>query len=127
MEGKSDIKPIIWLGDSLVNLRDFPETVRSEFGFAIYRAQEGAKHVAAKPMKGFGGAGVLEVVEDDDGKTYRAIYTVKFKGVIYVLHIFQKKSKQGSKTPQGDIELIRARLQWAQAHYAKWQEENEKR
>ena len=71
-------------------------------------------------MKGFGGAGVLEVVEDDDGNTYRAVYTVQFAGVVYVLHAFQKKSKSGKKTPPGEIEKVKKRLKEAEKHYAEW-------
>ena len=86
-------------------------------GYALYLAQCGDKHPATKPLKGFKGAGVLEVVEDFDGDTYRAVYTVKFAGVIYVLHAFQKKSKQGIATPKQDIDLIEARLKRAKEHY----------
>lgn len=83
-------------------------------GFALYLAQTGEKHMAVKPLKGFGGAGVLEVVEDHDGDTFRAVYTVKFSSAVYVLHAFQKKSKSGIKTPQTDIDLIRQRLKLAE-------------
>lgn len=83
-------------------------------GFALYLAQTGEKHLAAKPLKGFGGAGVLEVVEDHDGDTFRAVYTVKFASAVYVLHAFQKKSKSGIKTPQTDIDLIKQRLKFAE-------------
>jgi phage-related protein len=92
-------------------------------GYALYRSQCGEKHPDAKPLKGFKGAGVLEVVEDFDGDTYRAVYTVKFEGVVYVIHAFQKKSKQGIATPKQDIELIEARLKRAKEHYKKQQEE----
>jgi len=82
----------------------------------------GAKHPDSKPLKGFGGAGVLEVVEDDRGSTYRAIYTVKFAGIIYVLHAFQKKSKSGIRTPLNEIDKVRRRLKEAEKHYAEWKE-----
>lgn len=88
-------------------------------GQALFEAQRGAKHLDAKPMKGFGGAGVLEVAERDDGNTYRAVYTVRFAGIIYVLHAFQKKSKRGIRTPGRDIDMIRYRLRTAQEHYAR--------
>lgn len=127
MEGAKDIKAVVWMGDSLANLREFPLVVRSEVGFALYQAQRGGKHVSVKPLKGFGGASVLEVVEDDDGNTYRAVYTVKFKEVLYVLHAFQKKSKHGSKTPQSDLDLINARLKQAQAHYEQRKHGHEKK
>jgi phage-related protein len=83
----------------------------------LYLAQVGSKHPHTKPLKGFSGAGVLEIVDNFDGDTYRAVYTVKLAGVIYVLHAFQKKSKQGIATPQQDIELIKERLKRAEEHY----------
>ena len=116
-------KPVHWIASSRKDLRKFPKGVRLTFGQALYDAQTGGKHPAAKPLKGFGGGGVLEVVEDDAGNTYRAVYTVKFAGVVYVLHAFQKKSKAGTKTPAGDIAKVRTRLEEAQKHYARWAEE----
>lgn len=92
-----------------------PEDVIDVFGFALHLAQTGKKHANAKPLRGFGGAGVLEVVEDHLGDTYRAVYTVKIDDAVYVLHCFQKKSKQGIETPKHDIDLIRERLKAAQA------------
>lgn len=100
-------------------MRRLPESVRYVFGYALYLAQCGEKHVTAKPLKGFGGAGVLEIVEDRAGDTYRAVYTVRFQGVVYVLHVFQKKARKGVATPRADMELIRARLKEAAAHYFK--------
>ena len=99
------------------DLAAMPQAVKNVFGFAIFQAELGEKHADAKPLKGFGGAGVLEVVEDYDGDTYRAVYTVKFKGVIYVLDAFQKKSKKGSATPKHDIDRIKSRLKIAERHY----------
>ena len=84
-------------------------------GFAINDAQNGEEHPRA--LKGFGGRSVLEVVDDEDGDTYRAVYTVRFAGTIYVLHAFQKKSRKGIETPKRDIEVIRTRLKLAEAHY----------
>src|SRR4051812_6607240 len=110
-------KPLEWIGASRQDLREFPEDVKDEAGFALDQAQLGRKHISAKPMKGFGGASVLEIVEDDDGNTYRAVYTVKFKLAVYVLHSFQKKSTKGSKTPKYVIELIKQRLKQAEQHY----------
>ena len=101
------------------DLKALPAPVRSVFGFAIFQAELGEKHPDAKPLKGFGSAGVLEVVEDHRGDAYRAVYTVKFAGVVYVLHAFQKKSKKGAKTDKRDIDLIKARLKIAEQHYAK--------
>ena len=91
-----------------------PDSVEDLFGYALYLAQDGKKHEQAKPLKGFGSAGVLEVVEDWDRSTYRAVYTVRFEGVVFVLHIFQKKSKRGAATPKADIDLIRERLKVAE-------------
>lgn len=108
-------KPVEWIGSSLKDLRAFPEDVREAIGFALYLAQIGDKHVAAKPLKGFTGAGVLEVVEDFDGDTFRAVYTVRFASAVYVLHVFQKKSKSGVKTPKAEIDLVRQRLKVAEA------------
>jgi phage-related protein len=114
----SSLKPVEWVGSSLEDLKDFPQEVQQVVGYALYLAQCGEKHPSAKPLKGFKGAGVLEVVENFDGDTYRAVYTVILAGVIYVLHAFQKKSKQGIATPQQDIELIEARLKRSKEHYA---------
>ena len=109
--------PIEWVGSSLDDLREFPEPVRVDVGYALHQAQLGEKAACAKPLKGFGGAGVLEVVEDYDGNSFRAVYTVKFKGVIYVLHAFQKKSKSGIATPKAEIELVKARFKVAEDDY----------
>lgn len=108
-------KPLEWIGSSYKDLMDLPDDVRRLFGFALSLAQSGDKHDAAKPLKGFGGAGVLEVVEDDVGGTYRAVYTVKFAEAMFVLHCFQKKSKRGIATPKEDMDIIRDRLKIAEA------------
>ena len=110
-------KPIEWVGSSLDDLRGFPREIRRDFGQALFEAQQGGRHPAAKPLSGFGGAGVLEIVADHDGNAYRSIYTVKFGSIVYVLHAFQKKSKRGIKMPKRDRELIEARLKVAAAHY----------
>ena len=112
--------PVRWVGSSRDDLRLFPEDVRNRVGGALWEAQLGRKAAYAKPLKGFGGAAVLEVVDDYDGDTYRAVYTVRFAGVVYVLHAFQKKSKRGSATPQQDNLLIRQRLQRAREDYLQW-------
>ena len=91
-----------------------PEEVQDTFGFALYMAQCGGKHPDAKPLKGFSGAGVLEIVEDYSSDTYRAVYTVRFADAVYVLHVFQKKSKKGITTPQEEIARIKARLGMAE-------------
>lgn len=87
-----------------------PEAVQDTFGYALHLAQVGQKHPDAKPMKGFGGAGVVEVVEDFQGDAYRAVYTVRYAEAVYVVHCFQKKSMQGIATPKPDVELIKSRL-----------------
>lgn len=110
------LKPVYWVGSTKKDLLSMPDDVIDVFGFALHLAQSGKKHAQAKPLKGFGGAGVLEVVEDHDGNTYRAVYTVRFAEKIYVLHCFQKKSKQGIQTPKQDIDRIRERLSAAQEH-----------
>jgi phage-related protein len=107
-------KPLYWVGSSKRDLLSLPEPVVDLFGFALYLAQDGRKHEQAKPLRGFGSAGVLEVVEDWDRSTYRAVYTVRFEGVVFVLHIFQKKSKRGAATPKADIDLIHQRLKAAE-------------
>lgn len=112
------LKCVEWIGSSLDDLKEFPDEVQQVVGYALYIAQCGDKHSSAKPLKGFKGAGVVEVVEDFDGDTYRAVYTIKFADVVYVLHSFQKKSKQGIATPKQDIDLIEARLKRAKEHYA---------
>jgi len=106
-------KPVVWLGNTLDELRQFPDDVRDEMGYALYLAQMGDKQPTAKPLKGFSGAGVLEIVDNFDGDTYRTVYTVKLAGVVYVLHAFQKKSKKGISTPKQDIDLIKQRLKLA--------------
>ena len=94
-------------------------------GFALYEAQCGLKPTAAKPLKGFGGAGVLEVVSDYQSDTYRAVYTVRLEDRVYVLHAFQKKSKKGIATPKAEIELIKRRLRQAEELHKEWQQERE--
>ncbi|MGH9665709.1 MAG: type II toxin-antitoxin system RelE/ParE family toxin [Bryobacteraceae bacterium] len=107
-------KPLHWVGSSKRDLLSLPEPVVDLFGFALYLAQDGKKHQQAKPLKGFGSAGVLEIIEDWDRSTYRAVYTVRFERAVFVLHVFQKKSKRGAATPKADIDLIRERLKVAE-------------
>ncbi len=110
-------KPVEWIGSSYKDFRAFPDEVQDHMGFALHVAQTGGRHDDAKPLKGFGGAGVLEVVSDHVGDTYRAVYTVKIAAAIYVLHAFQKKSKKGIKTPMLELDLIERRLKVAEADY----------
>jgi phage-related protein len=107
-------KPLRWVGSSKKDLLAMPEDVIDVEGYALHLSQVGEKHENAKVLKGFGGAGVLEVVEDFHGDTYRAVCTVKFVAAIYVLHCFQKKSKSGIATPKPDLEMIQRRLKLAQ-------------
>lgn len=108
-------KRLVWIASAKRDLMALPIGVRKFFGHALDFAQQGGRHEAAKPLKGFGGAGVLEVVEDDSAGTYRAVYTVRFEEAVFVLHCLQKKSKSGIATPKEDIEIIRARLKAAEA------------
>lgn len=107
-------RELAWIGSSRKDLKGLPPTVRRAFGLALYAAQQGEWPPDAKPLKGFGGTGVLEIIEDHRGDTYRAVYTVRFATRVYVLHVFQKKSKSGISTPQHDIDLIKERLKKAE-------------
>src|SRR6476646_5160826 len=111
------LKPIRWVGSSLRDLKSFPAEVRADVGYALYAAQNGEMDPSAKPMKGFGGASVMEIVAPFFSDTWRAVYTVRFQDVVYVLHAFQKKSKSGSSTPKKELELIRQRLAAAERDY----------
>src|SRR2546426_4041333 len=117
MSSAPSIRPVVWIGSTRSDLASFPEDVKDAIGYALYIAQRGGKHADAKPLHGFGGAGFLEIVEDHAGDTYRAVYTVRFAGRIYVLHAFQKKSKKGIATPQKEIDLIWQRLAAAERYY----------
>ena len=108
-------KTLEWIASSYKDLMALPPDVRRRFGYALSLAQMGDQDDAAKVLKGFGGAGVLEVVDDDAGGTYRAVYTVKYAEAVFVLHCFQKKSKRGIATPKSDMDIIRARLKVADA------------
>jgi phage-related protein len=112
-------KPLRWIASSRNDLRKFPKEVRVAVGLALNAAQFGGKYRTAKPLKGFHGAGVLEIVDQDESGTFRAIYTVSFAEVVYVLHVFQKKSRSGIATPKGDIDLIKQRLKLAELEYRK--------
>jgi len=112
-----DAKPLEWIGNTRRVVQAFSKPVRQVVGQALYAAQIGDTHVDTKPLKGFGGASVVEIISDYDGDTFRAVYTVKFRGVVYALHAFQKKSKKGSKTPRKEIDLITQRLKDAEQHY----------
>lgn len=115
-------KPVRWIGGSKDDLSAFPEDVKLRVGGALWDAQVGLKSPAAKPLKGFGGAGVLEVVADFDGNAFRTVYTVRFVEAVYALHAFQKKSRRGIATPKAELDMIAARLARAKEDYDQWQE-----
>ncbi len=114
MDEELPLKPVIWIGSSRKDLRAFPEPVQDHMGYALYIAQRGGKHRDTKTLSGFGGAGVVEVVKDFRGDTFRAVYTLLFAGSVFVLHAFQKKSKTGRETPRPDMDLIKQRLREAE-------------
>lgn len=113
-------KPVRWVASSKEDLREFPEEVRRRVGSALWDAQIGLKAPYVKPLKGFGGASVLEIIDDFDGDAYRAVYTVRFAGAVYVLHAFQKKSRRGIATPRAELDLIEQRLKRAKEDYERW-------
>jgi len=112
---RNKLRPLRWIGSAKRDLMAMPDEVQQVFGFALYHAQIGLLHPAAKPLQGFGSAGVVEVVEDWSGSAYRAVYTVRFAGTVYVLHCFEKKSKRGIETPKREMDLIEDRLKQAEA------------
>ena len=111
------LKPVEWIGSARDDLREMPEDIQGTFGYALHEAQRGKHHPNAKQLKGEL-HGLIEVVDDFDGDTYRAIYTVKLAGIVYVLHVFQKKSTRGIATPKREIAVIKERWQRAKRHYA---------
>jgi phage-related protein len=121
--GRIPPKPVRWVGSSKEDLSGFPEDVRRRVGGALWEAQIGGKAPYARPLKGFGDAGVLEVVDDFDGDTFRAVYTVRFAKAVYVLHAFQKKSRRGITTPKAELNLIEQRLRRAREDYERWLQE----
>ena len=108
------IKPLVWIGASRKDFSAFPEEAKSEMGYALFQAQQGFRHRKAKPLTGFGSAGVVEIVSDHRGDAFRTVYTVRFASAVYVLHAFQKKSKTGIATPQSEMNLVRQRLRDAE-------------
>ena len=114
------LQPLRWIASSKDDLKAMPNAVRGDVGQALYFAQRGEKHADAKVLKGFAGAGVLEVIARHDGETFRAVYTVRFAGVIYMLHVFQKKSKHGIATPKKELDLVHSRLKLAETDYDNW-------
>ena len=121
------LRPLIWVGSSRDDLRAFAEPVQDHIGYALYVAQRGGKHRDAKPLSGFGGAGVLEVVTDHRGDTFRAVYTVRLPKAVYVLHAFQKKAKAGIATPKRELDAIKRRLREAEGIEERIEHEQEGR
>lgn len=115
-DAAKDLKPCRWVGSSQKDMRAFPDQVKKDMGAALMFAQAGSKAEGAKPLKGLG-SGVLEIIDDHDGDTYRCVYLLRLKGVVYILHAFQKKSKTGIKTPQKDVDLIKSRIKLAEEDY----------
>ena len=109
-DDEQHFKPVVWVGSSRKDLREFPDSVQDHMGYALYVAQQGGKHRDTKMLAGFGGAGMVEIIKDYRGDTFRAVYTLRYQGAVYVLHAFQKKSKTGRETPHRDLELIKQRL-----------------
>jgi phage-related protein len=120
-------KPLTWVSSSKRDYIRFPDQVQDDMGYALFVAQMGERPRNAKPIKGFKGAGVLEIVEDYDGDTFRAVYTVRFAQRLYVLHAFQKKSKRGIETPKHEIRLVEQRLRAAEEDYRQRQQQDEAR
>jgi phage-related protein len=120
-------KPLTWVGSSKRDYIRFPDQVQDDMGYALFVAQMGERPRNAKPLNGFKGAGVLEIVEDYDGDTFRAVYTVRFAQRLYVLHAFQKKSRRGIETPKSEIRLVEQRLRAAEADYRQRQQQDEAR
>lgn len=121
------MKPVHWIGSSKRDLLDFPQEVVQQMGFCLSIAQEGGKALNAVPLIGFGGAGVIEVIVDNNGDTYRSVYTVNFSDSVYVLHAFKKKSKSKRETPQHQMALVRRRLRVAQNDHEKRKQDREKK
>lgn len=112
-----DKRADFWVGSSLKDLKKMPQEVQDTFNFGLVQAAKGLKHVNAIPLKGFGGNSILEIVEDRRSGTYRAVYTIRFKKAVYVLHVFQKKSKRKIATPKEEMDLVEERLKRAAREY----------
>lgn len=120
MGGDLHLKPLLWVASSKRDLMDMPQEIRSDFGHGLYEAQLGGYPAIGKTLKGFGSANIVELVLDDEGGTFRTVYTVRFSDAVVILHVFQKKSKKGSETSKQDIKLIHSRLKLAEEMYKDW-------
>jgi phage-related protein len=118
----NELKVVLWVASSKKDLMDMPRDVVIDFGYALWEAQLGDFPAIAKPLRGFGGADIVELVLDHKEDAFRAVYASRFDEVIIVLHVFQKKSKHGIETPKRDIELIRSRLKLAEEMYKTWKQ-----
>ena len=125
MIASPSIKPVVWIGSTRADLASFPEVVKDAIGYALYIAQRGEEPQMLSRFGALAERGILEIVEDHAGDTYRGVYTVRLAGRIYVLHVFQKKSKRGIKTPKAESELIKSRLRRAEEEHARWLEAQE--
>lgn len=117
---QTDKKQIFWIGSSSKDLSKLPKDIQETFNLGLVQAAQGEQHVDAYPLKGFGGNSVLEIIEDDRSGTFRAVYTIRYKKAVYVLHVFQKKSKKKIATPKEDMDLINQRLKRASEHYKEY-------
>src|SRR5579863_931255 len=117
------MRPILWIGSSLKNLREMPEEVKKEFGHSLREIQKGRDPGNIKPLRHLGVSGVSEIIVDERQGTFRTVYTVEFKDAIAVLHVFQKKSKSGIATPRQEIDLVLQRLKQARIDYHEWKRE----
>jgi phage-related protein len=120
-----NLKCLIWVGSSKRDLLEFPKEVKSSMGYGLYLAQAGERPLHSKILKGFGSAGVIEIFESDESGTFRVVYTIKISNFVFVLHAFQKKSKQGIKTPKQEVDLIKKRLKETQEIYKELNHEKE--
>jgi len=124
---EKSVKELLWVSSAKRDLIDMPREVTTEFGYGLYQAQLGEHPDIGKTLSGFKGASVIELIQDNRGDTFRAVYTVKFSDAIIVLHAFQKKSKKGIETPKQDMELIRSRLKLAEKLYIEWKHKKEQK
>ena len=123
-EKKAELKEVRFVGSSHRELLACPDAIQKQVGYGLYFAQQGERYLHTKPLKGFGGASVIEIIADSREGTFRSVYTVQFEDIVYVLHVFQKKSKSGKRTDRADILKIHARLKEAEEAYADYLEEN---
>jgi phage-related protein len=127
MREQEKLRPLLWIASAKSDLKKMPDDVTCDFGRWLYQVQKGERPVAAKILSGFGSGNVLELKKDYSDGTFRAVYTVRFKDIVVILHVSQKKSKKGIKTHKQDLELIESRLKLAEEIYEQWKEKREKK